>query len=590
MINKKLLSESAWEIKTSSNEVKLERKWEADCCQFSIINNSDETVRVQEAVLFAIDMHYPADTAFYGEGYSKLSQYQGSLETFENITYLSDYEHYKLPQQAGCFTVYNMLHLFPTQEDSVLMGFSSCHRLSGEFRFNTNKLEVVMDCENLEIAPGEKLDLEEFFIASGEREALLEEFSQLLQKQHPRLPYPKNPTGWCSWYCYGPDVTEEDIFANLAAIKKDLPELEFIQIDDGYQNKMGDWLTPHPNFPNGVKELCLQIKDAGLEPAIWVAPFIAEKDSELFKNHPDWFIKDDEGNPLSSGDVSFGGWRYGPWYMLDGTHPEARNYLKHVFKTIREEWQCRYFKLDANMWGAMPFGHRYDPKATKVEAYRQGMQAALEGAGENSFLLGCNAPMWPSIGTVHGMRTTGDINRKWDIFKILAQECFNRNWQHGALWYNDPDCLVLKNLHKEQIGPDGKTMTSTTQITENEFSFHAAHLFASGGMILSSDIIMDLEDKQRSMIKKMLKVNGQAATFDDRTFKVGRIKKDKELYLCLFNWNNTKSVYSINLDGEYDICDYWTDEKIAKSANTTPPITMPPHSGRVLLCKTAKQR
>jgi len=26
--------------------------------------------------------------------------------------------------------------------------------------------------------------------------------------------------------------------------------------------------------------------------------------------------------------------------------------------TMREEWQCRYFKLDANMWGAMPFDDR----------------------------------------------------------------------------------------------------------------------------------------------------------------------------------------------------------------------------------------
>lgn len=97
------------------------------------------------------------------------------------------------------------------------MGFASCHRFSGEFRLNTQKLEIVMDCENLEISPDGKLDLEEFFIDHGDREALLENFGRQIHKNHQRLPYPANPTVWCSWYCYGPDVTEKDIFANLAA-------------------------------------------------------------------------------------------------------------------------------------------------------------------------------------------------------------------------------------------------------------------------------------------------------------------------------------------------------------------------------------
>ena len=75
--------------------------------------------------------------------------------------------------------------------------------------------------------------------------------------------------------------------------------------------------------------------------------------------------------------------------MLDGTNPAARQYLTHVFKTMREEWGVKYFKLDANMWGALPFGQRFEKNRTCVEAYRIGMKAILEGAGSDSFLLGC---------------------------------------------------------------------------------------------------------------------------------------------------------------------------------------------------------
>ena len=48
----------------------------------------------------------------------------------------------------------------------------------------------------------------------------------------------------------------------------------------------------------GVKEVLKQIRDKGFEPALWVAPFIAEKGSKLFKEHPDWFMQDAAGNHM----------------------------------------------------------------------------------------------------------------------------------------------------------------------------------------------------------------------------------------------------------------------------------------------------
>ncbi|GFZ78978.1 hypothetical protein GCM10008018_25660 [Paenibacillus marchantiophytorum] len=232
-----------------------------------------------------------------------------------------------------------------------------------------------------------------------------------------------------------------------------------------------------------MKALCQSIKQKGFEPAIWVAPFIAEKESSLFKNHPDWFIKNERGNPLSSDVVSFGGWRCSPWYMLDGTHPGAQDYLTHVFKTMRDEWGCRYFKLDANMWGALHGGTYYQLNTTRVEAYREGMKAMLLGAGADSFLLGCNAPMWPSLGIVHGMRTTDDTLRSWGNFKKVANECFWRNWQHNKLWVNDPDCLLLENNDRhKQITPDGRLVKLKSVLTDDEFLFHATHILCSGGI------------------------------------------------------------------------------------------------------------
>ena len=149
----------------------------------------------------------------------------------------------------------------------------------------------------------------------------------------------------------------------------------------------------------------------GFEPAIWVAPFIAEAKSNLFQQHPDWFVKDDAGKPLLRSDkVTFGGWRRGPWYVLDGTHPQVQQHYENLFRTMRREWGCTYFKLDANFWGAIHGGRFHDPRATRVEAYRRGMQAILRGA-DDGFILGCNHPIWASVGLIHGSRSSNDIKR-----------------------------------------------------------------------------------------------------------------------------------------------------------------------------------
>ena len=274
--------------------------------------------------------------------------------------------------------MYNLLLLSPEGLE-LLAGFSSCHRFSGSFRFKPGHLEVVLDCEGVTFPAGETVQLEEVMFLSGDHQAdLLAQLGDRLKENHPPLPFEVSPTGWCSWYAYGPAVTEDDLYENLGVINDRVPGLKYIQIDDGYQKHMGDWLLQHPNFPKPISELCHAIRDTGFEPAIWVAPFIAEQDSELLRDHPNWFVKDEGGNPLPSDRDSFGGWRYGPWYMLDGTHPGAQEYLRTVFRTMREEWGCHYFKLDANMWGALPFGKRHNPEARTWDAHHRRHLSKME--------------------------------------------------------------------------------------------------------------------------------------------------------------------------------------------------------------------
>jgi len=546
--------------------IAVETRWEGNVCKASVTNKGSAPVAIKEVLLARIPHQLPGETKLYGEGFTMLSQTGGTLAAPVDIGGYKDAVHYRIPQPQDATVVYGLLTLAPPTGGHLLLGFTSCRRFVGRFYIRDRSIDVVMDTEGLMLAPGESWALEEFMALAGkDRNALLAAFADRINVNHPRLPFDPVPTGWCSWYCFGPAVTATAVVNNLDAIAANRLPLKYIQIDDGYQAAMGDWLETGKAFEGGIKNVLKQIRDASFEPAIWVAPFVAEENSRVFKEHPDWFVRDANGQPLRSDTVTFGGWRCGPWYALDGTNPEAQRHLENVFRTLRQEWGCTYFKLDANFWGAIHGGRFYDPKATRVEAYRQGMAAVLRGAGD-AFILGCNHPLWPSLGLIHGARSSNDINRSWDSFSHTTIETFNRNWQNGKLWWNDPDCILL-----------------TGKPSDDVFRFHATAICASGGMALSGDNLATTPPEKLDMLRKLLPPTGIAASFQDDTFRIGVIDQKDRRLVCLFNWEDKPQSFDIELPYPCQVHEVWTNKKLGKQKGRLAIKDMPGHSAQLLV-------
>jgi alpha-galactosidase len=356
------------------------------------------------------------------------------------------------------------------------------------------------------------------------------------------------------------------VLDNLDKIAKDIPSLKYVQIDDGYQPAMGDWLETGKAFGGGVLGVLKEIRRRGLELAIWVAPFIAQADSHVFQQHPDWFMKRADGTPLPSNEVTFGGWRYGPWYALDGTHPEAQKHLESLFRTMRRDWGCTCFKLDANLWGAMHGGRFHDAKATRIEAYRRGMQAILRGA-ENSIILGCNHPIWPSFGLIDGSRSSGDIKRTWAVFRSVARQTLSRNWQNGRLSWNDPDAVVLTGNPPRRGVPVPRDRC--LRHGWNDVVRRRSH-----------------QDSTRHlpMLRKLMPPTGVAAEFEDDSLRVGIVKLTGRRMLCLFNWGETPQTLSIRLPEPSHVRDYWTGEDLGRRQDLFTAKDMAPHSAQLLEC------
>jgi alpha-galactosidase len=566
--------------KADSNVLQVKRSWNGSVCTSIVVNTGKTPMRLARVDLFDFQHGLPGSTPIYGESFQMLAQNGGTLAAPEDWGNYPDRKHYRLEEPDGLRTAHGMIVLRPAGADQILLGYGSCRRFDGRISFDAKRLLVSLDCEGLELAPGESWPLEEFFCEAGPvRETLLDHLAQRIEKNHPRRTgFKTPPLGWCSWYCFGPKLTVPDIRRNLDWIAANLPQLRYIQIDDGYQPWMGDWLETGKSFGGDIKGVLREIRERGFEPAIWLAPFVASPESKLFHDHPDWFVKDANGQPLRSDKVGFGGWRLGPWYALDGTNPDAQKFLEQTFRTMRQEWGCTYFKLDANYWGALRSGHFYDPKATRIEAYRRGMEAALRGAGD-AFILGCNHPIWPSLGLVDGARSGNDISRDWHSIRDDGRQNLLRGWENGRFWWNDPDCAVLSPGMVMDIS--GNT-TGATGLPPNEVLFHATTVHASGGMMLSGDDLPALAPERVAMLKKLIPPTGRAASFADETLTVGRTPNTNGEYLYLFNWGDAPAERVVSLPRKMSLKNYWTGEPLGEHEGEYRVPALAPHTALML--------
>lgn len=224
-----------------------------------------------------------------------------------------------------------------------------------------------------------------------------------------------------------------------------------------------------------------------------------------------------------------------------------------MVKTMREEWGVELFKLDANYWGTLK-GQRYQKGITGVEAYRLGMEAIAQGAGE-AWLLGCNAPMWPSLGLVDAMRVSDDVERHAHRFEQIAKETFYRSWQHRKLWQIDPDCATFTSLPNQGA-------------QRQEYEFHRNVLLACGGLLLSGDPLPEITPFAKSCLAKLMvrqKHNQNAAKFTAFSLNHAFLKlTEKNDLHCLFNYDGQKDKeFTLISDTPVHWYDYWTQERLS---------------------------
>lgn len=386
---------------TAKSPYTLHSTRSGSCWNYLLENKSSQDLCVAEVTLGCVDC--PGCT-FYGEGFNMLSQYGGPVEAPQDIGEYSDRAHYRMPTTPDAFTVYNFLHLTTPDGIHHLLAFASCHRFRGEFRLSGSRVTIVLNLEDYLLRPGEKLALEELFIEAGrDLEGLYDRMAACIASNHPRLlPRERSLSGWCSWYAYGEHLTRENLLDNLTFASREFPEVRYFLIDDGYENKLGDWLEPNPDCGD-TGELCRIIREHGKKPAIWVAPFIAEKDSRLLAEHPDWFVQGDDGRPLCSADVTFGGWRRGT-VVHTRRHPSAGTRLPvQGIPPYEKEVEMRLFQAGRQQLGRAAVRPAAPPGCNRSGSLPAGdvHHSERDRPRQHPARLQCAAVALPRSGSLH---------------------------------------------------------------------------------------------------------------------------------------------------------------------------------------------
>jgi len=395
-----------------------------------------------------------------------------------------DYEYVTNPGFPGRF--HGWTYGYIRTESDLLTLFGSLAEHTGftlvTVTASAGKVTLQKECGG--VMPTELYVLYDVYVGTGTDRETFGRYFDLLGLRRLRTP---PLTGWTSWYNYYTGITQEIIRHNLDALGDHEVPLDVFQIDDGWQHAVGDWLITNAKFPDGMGAMADAIHGHGYKAGLWLAPFIAEERSDLLRDHPDWFLTEDNGRPVKAGyNPSWSGF----FYSLDVENLAVRSYLRDVFDLVLYTWHFDLVKLDF-LYAAC----RKAPEGkTRGQIMFESMQFLRDIIGDN-LILGCGVPLGPAFGQVDFCRIGGDVALKWEdrllstihyrerVSTVCAlRNAISRRHLNGMAFWNDPDVTILRGT--------GNSLTETQR--------HTLFLVnqAMGGLVFTSDDISSYTEEQ----------------------------------------------------------------------------------------------
>lgn len=136
----------------------------------------------------------------------------------------------------------------------------------------------------------------------------------------------------------------EDRLVEIAAKAKECG-VELFVLDDGWfgarrndRAGLGDWVAAPSLLPEGITGIAEKVTALGLKFGLWFEPEMVNKDSDLYRAHPDWILQTPDRA------VSHGRFQY----VLDFSRPEVVDCIYEMMAKILSHAKVSYVKWDMN--------------------------------------------------------------------------------------------------------------------------------------------------------------------------------------------------------------------------------------------------
>ncbi len=407
---------------------------------------------------------------------------------------------------------------------------------------NLNTLEISKDATGASLKCGEKYTLFDIAVIKGKYDEVFDEYFDLFGILPPKV---SHMSGYTSWYNYFQKINENIILRDLNALDSVKDSVSIFQIDDGYETFVGDWLYPNPEkFPHGMGYIADEIHKKGYKAGIWLAPFNVQIKSRIYREHPDWVIKDSDGRPLL-GSVSWGG-----AYTLDIYNEEAREYIRSFFDVVLNEWGYDMVKLDF-LYSQCLYPRNGKSRGTIM---CEAMAFLRECCGDK-IILGCGVPLGAAFGYVDACRTGCDVDLKYtgkyynklginNEIPSAQNSIINaiyRRHLNGRAFCSDPDVFFLRYSNLK-FNMNQKILLGGIN-----------HIF--GGVLFVSDDAGEYVDSDIKALKMFFSENNNIkvlsvdrAVGDKYVIRIEKDGKKDAVWFCLTSgFSNMNTVLGLSL-------------------------------------------
>jgi len=466
----------------------------------------------------------------------------------------------------------NMYEMIRLSDGQYLFAGSTSWRIfMPNFTLKQDAFEVWSDGEGKQLKPGQTIQYEKIILKSSKNWLeLLDQFGTAIAIENKITKLkPTDFRGWATWDYYGRVFTPKDIYGNMVQLNLLSPEANMIQIDGGWWAERGDYKTLNTGLlPGGVKEIVSRITAEGKTPGIHFDGFRGDEASEIYKTHPEYFLHDQDGKLVVEENEKAD--KVMHYIYFDYSHPGARAHIADCIKNMKDNWGIRYFKVDFMRYGLendiklknkhVKSFKAYDPTITGVERFRLGMKTMREAMGDEVYFLGCSAVFGPTIGFVDGMRTGGDINPIYQAFPERCLGNLSNFYLSGKVFNGDADYLVFREAIDEDATVSQEEVKHGHNMTMNEAQMWADFNKLYGTARLQSDNLMILRPERKALVKEVFEFPAMEETVPLDFWEHGTNKQDgfeliiarknKDIYLGVFNWGDKPKEYELKAFGK----------------------------------------